>query len=292
MENGYIKLNKYLLTTKKAGLLMQKEGVDGIGVYIILLLHLSRCEDCVGSYTPENMAILAVMAKKRPKFIRNIINNYGLFVVRGEEFTCPDLQKSYGIENPDDCWSTPVESENHEVSEEENERVSAEEKLNTEEEKEGDILQDNENDNENELHEDIVNVCDTGKCDSRSFTNEQLTISKSIANEQLTISKSIANEQQIDSKSTENRSCLISTRVMRTRNKDKDRDKNKYNQNNTSSSTTIVVKKKWRKAPGKAVEGGGASFDFMNKNHSGNQYLHAPPLQRMMIPHARDGVAV
>src|SRR5574344_440156 len=85
MENGYIKLNKYLLTTKKAGLLMQKEGVDGIGVYIILLLHLSRCEDCVGSYTPENMAILAVMAKKRPKFIRNIINNYGLFVVHGEE---------------------------------------------------------------------------------------------------------------------------------------------------------------------------------------------------------------
>src|SRR5574344_2023715 len=98
-EYGYIKLRKNLLASKTTRQLYYKEGATGLGVYIILILHLAACEDCIGAYNVDNLAILAVMAKKRAHYINHIITDFGLFDIVDHQFTSRTLQQSMNIKN-------------------------------------------------------------------------------------------------------------------------------------------------------------------------------------------------
>src|SRR5574344_2118796 len=98
-EYGYIKLRKNLLASKTTRQLYYKEGATGLGVYIILILHLAACEDCIGAYNVDNLAILAVMAKKRAHYINHIITDFGLFDIVDDQFTSRTLQQSMNIKN-------------------------------------------------------------------------------------------------------------------------------------------------------------------------------------------------
>src|SRR5574344_2271999 len=86
-EYGYIKLRKNLLASKTTRQLYYKEGATGLGVYIILILHLAACEDCSCAYNVDNLAILAVMVKKRAHYINHIITDFGLFDIVGTRHT-------------------------------------------------------------------------------------------------------------------------------------------------------------------------------------------------------------
>ena len=66
--------------------LVNEEGAVGFGVYIMIVLYLSQCDDCEGSFTNGQLYALAVMSKKSRAYIRHIITDYGLFEIEGRRF--------------------------------------------------------------------------------------------------------------------------------------------------------------------------------------------------------------
>ena len=85
-KRGFIKLLVNILTKPGITDLVNEEGAVGFGVYIMVVLYLSQCDDCEGALTNGQLYALAVMSKKSRTYVRHIICDYGLFEIEGRRF--------------------------------------------------------------------------------------------------------------------------------------------------------------------------------------------------------------
>ena len=86
INKGFIKLYRNLLSKAEVADLVNEEGAVGFGVYMMMVLYLSQCDDYEGAYTNGQLQILADQAHKSRAYVRHIIEDYGLFVVEGKRF--------------------------------------------------------------------------------------------------------------------------------------------------------------------------------------------------------------
>lgn len=66
--------------------LVNEQGAVGFGVYMMIVLYLSQCDDFEGAYTNGQLQSLADQARKSRAYIRHIIEDYGLFKIEGKRF--------------------------------------------------------------------------------------------------------------------------------------------------------------------------------------------------------------
>ena len=95
-KNGYVKISRNLFDTKELYELKKEEKSQGIGVFMIIVMHLAKYENAVGN--DETLKILSVLTGKKKWYVWHIITDFGLFNVKGDEFQCRLLQKSFNVE--------------------------------------------------------------------------------------------------------------------------------------------------------------------------------------------------
>ncbi len=66
--------------------LVNEQGAVGFGVYMMIVLYLSQCDDNEGMFTNGQLQAFAAQAKTTRKKVRHIIEDYGLFEIRGNRF--------------------------------------------------------------------------------------------------------------------------------------------------------------------------------------------------------------
>jgi hypothetical protein len=87
MKNkGFIKLYRSMLSKPEMTDLVNEQGAVGFGVYMMIVLYLSQCDDYEGAYTNGQLQSLADQARKSRAYIRHIIEDYGLFKIEGKRF--------------------------------------------------------------------------------------------------------------------------------------------------------------------------------------------------------------
>lgn len=87
MKNkGFIKLYRNVLTRPEMTDLVAEQGAAGLGVYIMVMLYLSQCDDYEGAFTNGQLSAFAAQARKPRSFVRQIICGYHLFEVQGKRF--------------------------------------------------------------------------------------------------------------------------------------------------------------------------------------------------------------
>ncbi|MBE6271212.1 MAG: DUF4373 domain-containing protein [Prevotella ruminicola] len=87
MKNkGFIKLYRSMLSKPEMTDLVNEQGAVGFGVYLMIVLYLSQCDDFEGAYTNGQLQSLADQARKSRAYIRHIIEDYGLFKIEGKRF--------------------------------------------------------------------------------------------------------------------------------------------------------------------------------------------------------------
>ena len=87
MKNkGFIKLYRSMLSKPEMTDLVNEQGAVGFGVYMMIVLYLSQCDDFEGAYTNGQLQSLADQARKSRAYIRHIIEDYGLFKIEGKRF--------------------------------------------------------------------------------------------------------------------------------------------------------------------------------------------------------------
>ena len=96
MKNrGFIKLYRNVLSKPEMTDLVAEQGAAGLGVYIMVLLYLSQCDDFEGAFTNGQLSAFAAQARKPRRYVRQIICGYHLFEVDGKRFrVAPNLQQS------------------------------------------------------------------------------------------------------------------------------------------------------------------------------------------------------
>ena len=81
MKNkGFIKLYRNVLTKPEMTDLVAEQGAAGLGVYIMVLLYLSQCDDFEGAFTNGQLSAFAAQARKPRSYVRQIICGYRLFL--------------------------------------------------------------------------------------------------------------------------------------------------------------------------------------------------------------------
>ena len=95
-KSGYVKVDRNLFETKEIRALKRAEKAKGIGVFMIIVMHLAKLENAIGD--EETLSVLSVLTGKKKWYLRRIINDYGLFTIDGEYFQCNLLRKSFNIE--------------------------------------------------------------------------------------------------------------------------------------------------------------------------------------------------
>ncbi len=85
-HKGFLKLYRSILSKPGIAELVSDEGAVGFGVYMMIVLYLSQCDDYEGCLTNGQLQILADQARKSRAYIRHIIEGYGLFVIEGKRF--------------------------------------------------------------------------------------------------------------------------------------------------------------------------------------------------------------
>ena len=87
MKNkGFIKLYRNILSRPEMTELIAEQGAAGLGVYIIVMLYLSQCDDFEGAFTNGQLSSFAVQAHKSRKYVHHIICDFALFEVNGKRF--------------------------------------------------------------------------------------------------------------------------------------------------------------------------------------------------------------
>lgn len=87
MKNkGFIKLYRNVLTKPEMTDLVAEQGAAGLGVYIMVLLYLSQCDDFEGAFTNGQLSAFAAQARKPRSYVRQIICGYRLFEIHGKRF--------------------------------------------------------------------------------------------------------------------------------------------------------------------------------------------------------------
>lgn len=66
--------------------LVAEQGAAGLGVYIMVLLYLSQCDDFEGAFTNGQLSAFAAQARKPRSYVRQIICGYHLFEINGKRF--------------------------------------------------------------------------------------------------------------------------------------------------------------------------------------------------------------
>ena len=80
MKNkGFIKLYRSMLSKPEMTDLVNEQGAVGFGVYMMIVLHLSQCDDNEGMFTNGQLSAFAAQAKTTRKNVRHIIEDFGLF---------------------------------------------------------------------------------------------------------------------------------------------------------------------------------------------------------------------
>ncbi len=109
-KSGYVKVSRNLFETKDMRSLKRAEKAEGIGVFMMIVMHLAKLENAIGD--EETVKVISVMCSKSQKYIWHIIRDFNLFTIDGEEFQCTLLRKTFKVETtlgefPDDD-ETPV----------------------------------------------------------------------------------------------------------------------------------------------------------------------------------------
>ena len=87
MKNkGFIKLYRSMLSKPEMTDLVNEQGAVGFGVYMMIVLHLSQCDDYEGMFTNGQLSAFAAQAKTTRKNVRHIIEDFGLFEISGNRF--------------------------------------------------------------------------------------------------------------------------------------------------------------------------------------------------------------
>ena len=95
-ESPFIKVRRNLFNSNELSSLMAEEGATGAGTYILIACYLAQCEEARGSMRLLNE--IAAKAHKSVGYVSHIVNDYDLFVVTGDTFTCRMVTKSMHIE--------------------------------------------------------------------------------------------------------------------------------------------------------------------------------------------------
>ena len=102
-ESPFIKVRRNLFNSNELSSLMAEEGATGAGTYILIACYLAQCEEAKGSMRLLNE--IAAKAHKSVSYVRHIVEDYDLFVVDGDTFTCRMVTKSMHIETELSCNS-------------------------------------------------------------------------------------------------------------------------------------------------------------------------------------------
>ena len=87
MKNkGFIKLYRSMLSKPEMTDLVNEQGAVGFGVYMMIVLYLSQCDDNEGMFTNGQLSAFAAQAKTTRKIVRHIIEDFGLFEISGNRF--------------------------------------------------------------------------------------------------------------------------------------------------------------------------------------------------------------
>lgn len=87
MKNkGFIKLYRSMLSKPEMTDLVNEQGAVGFGVYLMIVLHLSQCDDYEGMFTNGQLSAFAAQAKTTRRNVRHIIEDFGLFEINGNRF--------------------------------------------------------------------------------------------------------------------------------------------------------------------------------------------------------------
>src|SRR5574344_471312 len=99
MKNSpFIKVRRNITELPEMTDLLSEEGSTGFGTYMIILLYLTRCPNCIGSYCNNTLRRLSATAHKSANYIQHIINNYDLFVIDGKHFYSTQLCATLNID--------------------------------------------------------------------------------------------------------------------------------------------------------------------------------------------------
>ena len=66
--------------------LVNEQGAVGFGVYLMIVLYLSQCDDNEGMFTNGQLSAFAAQAKTTRRNVRHIIEDFGLFEINGNRF--------------------------------------------------------------------------------------------------------------------------------------------------------------------------------------------------------------
>ena len=110
-NSSFIKVRRNITRLPETADLLAEEGSTGFGTYIMILLYLTECPDCVGCYSKDKLRVLSAQAHKSSSYISKIINDYGLFVVEGNRFFSTQLCESMHIDYSVAAESTEDDSE-------------------------------------------------------------------------------------------------------------------------------------------------------------------------------------
>ena len=91
-----MKVSRNLFETKEIRALKRAEKAEGIGVFMIIVMHLAKLENAIGD--EETQSVLSVMCSKSKKYISHIIRDFNLFTIDGDEFQCIMLRKTFKVE--------------------------------------------------------------------------------------------------------------------------------------------------------------------------------------------------
>ena len=97
-NSPFIKVRRNITSMPEMADLLNEEGSTGFGTYMMILIYLTKCDNCVGLYNKSSLRTLSVEAHKSLSYIRNIINNYGLFVVEDKIFYSQELCQTLNID--------------------------------------------------------------------------------------------------------------------------------------------------------------------------------------------------
>ena len=87
MKNkGFIKLYRSMLSKPEMTDLVNEQGAVGFGVYMMIVLYLSQCDDNEGMFTNGQLSAFAAQAKTTRRNVRHIIEDFGLFEISGNRF--------------------------------------------------------------------------------------------------------------------------------------------------------------------------------------------------------------
>ncbi len=112
MTQGFLKLQRDLLSQPQIADMYAEEGATGLGLYVALNLYLSHCEGGWGIYTSKKLTAIAVEAHRHRSDVKRIIDDYGLFITKDSRFTSLWIQRQFtkGVSKMQRRCATPAHS--------------------------------------------------------------------------------------------------------------------------------------------------------------------------------------